>query len=197
MVAQRTLTPYVRVRILLPLPKREPHHLVRLSFFVCCGFEPSRSPSPSGCRFSGERGGASVGSPNGVSRSNPSPAAKKRAAPFGAALFFVCCGFEPSRSPSTSGCRFSGERGGASIGSPNGVSRSNPSPAAKKRAAPFGAALFFCVCHEFEPSQALSSRERGGVAPTRSFLLRLVAFIFTKKTIDNYRCSILQYNQQM
>ena len=142
MVAQRTLTPYVRVRILLPLPKREPHHLVRLSFFVCCGFEPSRSPSPSGCRFSGERGGASVGSPNGVSRSNPSPAAKKRAAPF-------------------------------------------------------GAALFFCVCHEFEPSQALSSRERGGVAPTRSFLLRLVAFIFTKKTIDNYRCSILQYNQQM
>ena len=34
MVAQRTLTPYVRVRILLPLPKRLAS-LMQVSFFVC------------------------------------------------------------------------------------------------------------------------------------------------------------------
>lgn len=82
MVAQRTLTPYVEVRILLPLPKRSKCQSVLASFlFYQKGFEPVKVSAYRKCAggtFSAESARAVPHAKRGVSRAYSLQAQRRR-----------------------------------------------------------------------------------------------------------------------
>ena len=89
------------VAILLPLPKRQSHHSVWLSFFclTIVGFEPSQCHPRAVAALAASEWGHHGSPRTAVRRSNPSPAAKKLSAMAGSFSFYFRLlqeRFEPS-----------------------------------------------------------------------------------------------------